>query len=141
MSHLDRRAVYHAVLSTAMNDGLLTNEEGALLGVLRAGLRIDLDQHAQIQEIVRAGTTPAPASLPLAADEAEAIYEQALLIALLDQRISSDEMSLLSLMARTFAIGGERHVVIEGRVRRHLSGMGDDEVTARLDAFLANMTA
>ena len=108
--------LYLEVLRTALNDGIVTDDEASILKVLAVALGVQPSNVTEALDIAR-GLDPSPimdAAIYSAHQVGDATtYQSALVAALDDEVISEDEWAMLENLRALFGIQPDQHALIE----------------------------
>ena len=112
--------LYLEVLSTALTDDIVTNDEASILKVLAIALGMDPSNVGDAMDVAR-GIDPSPITNP---DEYSGhhigdatTYQSALVAALDDEIITEDEWAILENLRTLLGIQPDQHALIEESIR------------------------
>tara|TARA_B110001452_G_C15227668_1_gene425427 strand:+ start:495 stop:941 length:447 start_codon:yes stop_codon:yes gene_type:complete len=118
--------LYLEVLTTALGDDIITDDEASILKVLAIALGIDPSNVGAAMDVAR-GVDPSPISGSEDYDSHQVgdatTYQSALVAALDDEIISEDEWAMLDTLRVIFGIQSDQHALIEESIR----AMSDSE--------------
>jgi hypothetical protein len=112
--------LYIEVLTTALGDEIVTNDEASILKVLATSLGVSPFDVGDAMDIAR-GIDPSPITSP--GDYAShqvgdaTTYQSALVAALDDEVISEDEWAMLETLRSLLGIQQDQHALIEEAIR------------------------
>ena len=112
--------IFLEVTKRAFADGIITDDEASILKVLSDSLRIQPSQSQLYLGIAR-GEEEDDVEFPESVFENQpgdfALYQSALIAALEDDVITSDEWEMMTLLAEVMNIKESEHVMIEDSIR------------------------
>jgi len=112
--------LYLEVLRTALDDGIITDDEASILKVLAVALGIQPSNVGAALDIAR-GIDPSPITNTESYSQHQVgdatTYQSALVAALDDEVISEDEWAMLENLRTLFGIQPDQHALIEEAIR------------------------
>ena len=131
--------LYLEVLTTALGDDIVTDDEASILKVLAIALGIDPSNVGAAMDVAR-GVDASPIS---SSDDYQShqvgdatTYQSALMAALDDEIISEDEWAMLETLRGLFGIQPDQHALIEESIRAMSeSDANGDRRLQRLERF------
>ena len=135
--------LYLRTLEAALDDGIISDDETSILGVIARAFALPEGVMGQCWAISRGQMEN-----PISATDAEShehrrigdatMYQTALITALEDEVITEDEWSILGVMRRVMGIRSDEHVLIEEAVRSMAAKFDDSaSFVARLDRYVS----
>lgn len=133
--------VYLGTLKVALDDGIVTGDEMAILDVLAGCIGISKSTKRFARDVLD-GVERNPIS-----DEQNeqwshrqvgdaTCYQSALITALDDDVISDDEMALLDCLRRAMGLQPDEHALVEESVRVMIENQEDERLMQRLESYL-----
>lgn len=133
--------IYLKTLKVAMEDGVVSTDEMAILDILSNCIGLSKSAKRYAEEII-AGVERSP----ITDDQEEewsnrhvgdpSCYQAALIAALDDDVITSDEMAMLDYLRQAMALQPNEHALVEEALRAMLENQGDEDMMARLESYL-----
>ena len=112
--------LYLEVLSTALGDDIVTDDEASILKVLAIALGMDPSCVGDAMDVAR-GIDPSPITNPGEYESHQigdaTTYQSALVAALDDEVISEDEWAILEHLRNLLGIQPDQHALIEEAIR------------------------
>jgi len=131
---LDSFTIYVETLRVALEDEVITDDESAMLKVVRRELGLKGEEHQRALKLVESSKDDAEqASTRPSHSEAEHLYEKVLFTALADDTISEDEWALLDILRITTAVSDTEHQAIASRVKTRFNEEGEEARLERME--------
>ena len=133
--------LYIKTLETAMEDGVVTEDESSMLNILSRSLNLP-EGAAEEASMVIGGSMSNPIGEHMEEEWSRkhfgdaTCYQSALIAALDNDIITTDEMAILDCLRRVMALQEDEHAMVEEAVRAMVRNSGDERIMDRLDSYL-----
>lgn len=126
-----------------MEDGVVTDEEAAILDILAQCIGVSKGAKKFAHEIFE-GVEKSPVSEE---EEEEwscrhigdaTCYQSLLIAALDDDEITDDEMAMLDYLRKAMNLQPNEHALVEEAVRSMIENQGDERLMMRLNSYMAS---